>query len=144
MRSHQFTQTHPRPKAKRVGRGNAAGGGTTAGRGTKGQKARTGSNSNLPRTFIGGSTSLVQRLPKFKGFKSHQVKPVTLNVDKLTQHFAADTKITLVGLLEKGIISTKEALQGVKIVGGTKPTSFSFETDNPKLVVTKKLLASQK
>ncbi len=143
MRLHNLTSTHPKPKSRRVGRGNAAGGGTTAGRGTKGQKARTGANSNIPRTFIGGSTSLVQRLPKLKGFKSHAVKPVTVSARRLTNVFKPEETITLVALLEKGIISSSEALRGVKIVGGPGvQTAIKVEEGNSKLSVSKKLLAS--
>jgi len=142
MKLHSLTSTHPRPKAKRIGRGNSGHGGTTAGRGTKGQKARTGANSNIPRTFIGGSTSLVQRLPKFKGFKSHAVKPVSLSTRTLVKHYKKDEKVTLISLLEKGIISSAEAVQGIKIIGGIEKSTLTFEEGNAKLSVSKKLLAS--
>lgn len=56
---------------KRVGRGIAAGQGKTAGRGTKGQNSRTGS-SRRPG-FEGGQNPLMQRMPKLRGFNSHQV-----------------------------------------------------------------------
>ena len=143
MQLHNLTSTHPRPKANRVGRGNAGKGGTTAGRGTKGQKARTGANSNLPRTFTGGGTPNIQRMPKLKGFKSLNVKPVTVSIQRIAAQSKEGEVITLISLLEKGLISSKEALQGIKIVGstGTFP-KFAFEEGNPKLTVSKKLLAS--
>lgn len=53
---------------KRVGRGIAAGQGKTAGRGTKGQGSRTG--KKLRATFMGGQRSLVQAIPKARGFKT--------------------------------------------------------------------------
>ncbi len=53
---------------KRVGRGIAAGQGKTAGRGTKGQNSRTG--KKLRATFMGGQRSLVQAIPKARGFKT--------------------------------------------------------------------------
>lgn len=141
MRLHQLKTTHSRPKSRRVGRGNASGSGTTAGRGTKGQKARTG--FNLPRTFTGGGTPDVQRLPKLKGFKSRQIKPVTVSLRRVAAVFAENEEVTLLALLEKGLVSTSEALRGVKIVGaeGIKASAFKFEQDNPKLTFTKKLLA---
>lgn len=53
---------------KRVGRGISAGQGKTAGRGTKGQGSRTG--KKLRATFMGGQRSLVQAIPKARGFKT--------------------------------------------------------------------------
>lgn len=143
MRLHEISQTHARRTAKRVGRGNGSGRGTFAGRGVKGQKARTGANSNLPRTFIGGSTALMQRLPKLKGFTSHATKPVTVNIARIAQTFKIGEKVTLLALLEKGVISAREAEQGIKIVGASKnpEAKFTFDTENPKIAVTKKLLA---
>ncbi|MDR0397679.1 MAG: 50S ribosomal protein L15 [Candidatus Nomurabacteria bacterium] len=66
---------------KRVGRGISAGGGMTAGRGTKGQKARTG--KKLRATFSGGQKSLVQAIPKLKGFKSKRAKAEVVYLDHL-------------------------------------------------------------
>ncbi|HSI20634.1 MAG TPA: 50S ribosomal protein L15 [Verrucomicrobiae bacterium] len=143
MRLHDISETHAHRKSKRVGRGNGSGKGTFAGRGVKGQKARTGANSNIPRTFIGGSTTLIQRLPKLKGFKSAAVKPVTVNIARVVANYTDGDKVTLLSLLEKGIISAKEAAQGVKIVGasGEVTHKLTFDTENGKLSVTKKLLA---
>ncbi len=144
MRLHSISSTHARPKSRRVGRGNGSAHGTYAGRGVKGQKARTGANSNIPRTFIGGSTSLVQSLPKLKGFKSRATKPQTINSAMLTKHFAADETVTLIALMEKGIISSSEALRGVKIVGSSAKAShkLTFEEGNARLAISKQLLAS--
>ncbi|MDR0591438.1 MAG: 50S ribosomal protein L15 [Candidatus Nomurabacteria bacterium] len=66
---------------KRVGRGISAGGGKTAGRGTKGQKARTG--KKLRPTFAGGQKSLVQAIPKLKGFKTIRPKAEVVYLDHL-------------------------------------------------------------
>ncbi len=66
---------------KRVGRGIAAGQGKTAGRGTKGQKARTG--KKLRATFMGGSGSLMTRVPKARGFKSIKTPAQVVYVDHL-------------------------------------------------------------
>lgn len=141
MRLHELTSTHPRPKAKRLGRGNGSGKGNTSGRGNKGQKARSGANSNIPRTFIGGATPLIQRLPKLKGFKTRAIKPVTLNLARIQAVYKADETVTLLSLLEKGLISTKEALQGIKIVGvaGQEKHGLKFEEGNPKITLSKRL-----
>jgi large subunit ribosomal protein L15 len=142
MRLHEITSTHAKPRSQRVGRGNGSGRGTFAGRGVKGQKARSGGQKSIPRTFIGGSTSLIQRLPKLKGFKSHAEKPVAVNVARLAQVFKDGDAITIKSLLEKGVISASEALQGVRITGasGEVTHKFTYDTENPKLSVTKKLL----
>jgi large subunit ribosomal protein L15 len=66
---------------KRVGRGISAGGGKTAGRGTKGQNSRTG--KKLRPTFAGGQKSLVQAIPKLKGFKSIRPKAEVVYLDHL-------------------------------------------------------------
>lgn len=68
-------------KPRRLGRGIAAGQGKTAGRGTKGQKARTG--KKLRATFVGGSGSLVRRVPKARGFKSLRTSAQVVYLDNL-------------------------------------------------------------
>lgn len=141
MRQHQISQTHYHPKSKRIGRGISAGQGKTCGRGTKGQKARTGANSNIPRTFEGGPTGLVQRLPKLKGFKSHVIKPVAVSLSALDGAFEENEQISIISLIEKGIINDHEAEIGVKIIGGNKPLAkkFNFSQEDPKLSFTHKL-----
>jgi large subunit ribosomal protein L15 len=143
MRLHEIKQTHAHRKSKRLGRGNGSGKGTFSGRGVKGQKARTGANSNIPRTFIGGSTTLMQRLPKLKGFKSSATKPTAVNVARLAAVFKDGDTITLAALFEKGLVSATEVKQGVKIVGasGEVTAKFTYDTENKKLTVAKKLLA---
>ena len=143
MRLHELTKFHARKKATRVGRGISAGGGKTAGRGTKGQKSRTGANSNIPRTFDGGATSMIERLPKLKGFTSHRTKPFALNMSRLMAKYEDKAEVTLQNLLTNGIITPEDALRGVKIVGSSAKLekSFSFAKDNPKLTVSKKLAA---
>lgn len=141
MRLHELQTTTKKPSKSRVGRGISAGQGKTAGRGTKGQKSRTGANSNIPRTFEGAATGLIQRLPKLKGFKSHRIKPVTVNMARLVAVIDDKAHVTLTTLVEMGIINVKEAQQGVKIVGSSKEfeKTFTFDQEDPKLKVTKKL-----
>ena len=142
MRLHEITSTHEHKKSRRIGRGNGSGRGTFSGKGVKGQKARTGANSNIPRTFIGGSTSLIQTLPKFKGFKSLNTKPTTLNVFRLADFYEPGAEVTLISLIENGLVSPNEAKVGVKIVGSSAESpKYTFEQGNPLLTTTKKLLA---
>lgn len=69
-------------KKNRVGRGISAGQGKTAGRGTKGQGARTG--KKLRVTFMGGQRSLMQAVPKSKGFKSMRVPAQVVYLETLS------------------------------------------------------------
>jgi len=143
MKAHQITETHKRPQSDRVGRGNAAGQGNTSGRGSNGQKSRTGANSSLPRTFTGGGTTMMQRLPKIKGFKSHMVKPVGINIDSIAAVFEPQATVTLIGLLEKGLINANEAAKGIKVLGSAqgKVYQLKFDTEDQSLKLTAKLLA---
>lgn len=140
MRQHELTLTHLRKDKKRLGRGIAAGQGKTAGRGTKGQKSRTGANSNIPRTFEGGATPLVQRLPKLKGFTSHRVKPVALNVARLATHFENGATISIIDLVEHNLINKSDLVTGIKIVGATVSTNtYSFDTSDSRLTLSRRL-----
>jgi large subunit ribosomal protein L15 len=98
---------------KRVGRGIGSGKGKTSGRGTKGQKARTG--GNIRPGFEGGQLPLSQRLPKLRGFKSRNAKPITIPMD-LFNEYKNDIKIDLDFLVKKGIIKDKRT--PYKIVAG--------------------------
>ena len=135
MRQHELTSNAPKPTSRRVGRGISAGQGKTAGRGTKGQKSRTGANSNIPRTFEGGATPLIQRLPKKKGFTSHRVRLVTVNVARLPE---VEGTISLQWLVDNKVISATEAKRGVKAVG-ILVTPRTFDLADPKLKLSKSL-----
>lgn len=87
---------------KRVGRGISAGQGKTAGRGTKGQNARTG--KKLRATFMGGQGSLVQRIPKKRGFKSLRVPAQVVYTEQL-EALAGKTADNMT-LTEAGLIAT--------------------------------------
>ena len=95
-------QVSPNKGRKRVGRGISAGGGKTAGRGTKCQNSRTG--KKLGATFMGGQRSLVQAVPKAKGFKSIRVPAQVVYLDQLNGVKGAT--IDNVTLFEAGLIST--------------------------------------
>lgn len=57
----------PRPKRKRLGRGEASGVGKTSGKGHKGAKARAGYSRR--RYFAGGQMPIIRRIPK-RGFSN--------------------------------------------------------------------------
>ena len=87
---------------KRVGRGISAGQGKTAGRGTKGQGARTGHKKRA--IFQGGSRSLVQAVPKARGFKSKRPMTQVIYLDNLSQ--LKDKEVDNFLLAEEGFIKT--------------------------------------
>lgn len=123
--------------AKRLGRGLGSGKGKTAGRGTKGQKSRSG--YNIPRRFEGGQTSLIQRLPKQKGFKSRNPKPAVLNISVMEKKYHDGETVSFKTLKEKGLIF--DTRNGVKILGPGKLTKkLKFRDVN----LTKKLLENLK
>ena len=125
---------------KRVGRGISAGQGKTAGRGTKGQKSRTGHNK-MPASFMGGQRSIMQAVPKLKGFKSIHPKAQVVYLDNLNglkgkvDNFAlaearliatpyAKTKIVTRGELSAKIeletqFASKSAIEAIKKAGGS-------------------------
>ena len=106
---HQLEAAKNQAK-KRVGRGISGGQGKTAGRGTKGQKSRTG--KKLRATFMGGSRSLVQAVPKKRGFKSLRVPAQVIYLDQLAE-FANKTADNH-SLFEAGLISTP--YQSTKVI----------------------------
>jgi large subunit ribosomal protein L15 len=107
---------HPKSthRKKVVGRGLGTGHGTYSTRGGKGQTARTG-HSKMPAGFEGGRQPLVRQLPKSRGFKSLNDKPMAVSVSKLNV-FADGDMVNLKALQEKGIVKSTVSL--VKILGG--------------------------
>lgn len=101
MKYHELQATTNKDR-KRKGRGISAGQGKTAGRGTKGQGARTG--KKLGATFMGGQGSLVQRIPKKKGFTSKRVPAQAVYLNELTEVKGAS--IDNMKLYEAGLITT--------------------------------------
>ena len=87
---------------KRVGRGIAAGQGKTAGRGTKGQGARTG--KKLSASFTGGQLSLVQAIPKNRGFKSLRTPAQVVYMDHLNAF--KGKVVDNMSLFDAGLIAT--------------------------------------
>ncbi len=137
MKLHEVTAPY-RQNRKRVGRGLSAGQGKTAGRGTKGQRARTG--FNLPHRFEGGQSSLIQRLPKKRGFRSFATKPTTVRIDRVIERLAGK-KVTVAALLKASLINAAEAHMGkIKLVGAvTAKTTIKLG----KGITTTKALADK-
>jgi len=109
MKVHELNAT-PNRDRKRVGRGISAGQGKTAGRGTKGQNSRTG--KKLRATFMGGQGSLMQRIPKKKGFRSLRAPAQVVYTDRLA--VLAGKVADNMTLAEAGLISTP--YHAVKII----------------------------
>lgn len=117
-------QATPNSSKKRVGRGISAGQGKTAGRGTKGQNSRTG--KKLRPTFMGGQGSLVQRIPKKKGFRSLRVPAQVVYLEQLNSLTGKVADNTT--LYEAGLIATP--FHAVKIITRgelTKPLTVSVQ-----------------
>lgn len=107
MKYHEIS-TNTTKKAKRVGRGIAAGQGKTAGRGTKGQMSRAGS-SRKPG-FEGGQNPLMQRLPKLRGFKTYKAKAevvYTGHLDDLSGKTVDTTVLAEAGIITSPFVNVK-------------------------------------
>ncbi len=127
----QLHQLQPKTKSrnkKRIGRGGKRG--TYSGRGQKGQSSRAG------RKIRPAQRDLIQRLPKFRGFrnKSLNSKPVIINIGDLEKKLKGDI-INRQTLLEAGLI--KKSDKQIKILGkGDFKKSFQIENG---VKVSKKL-----
>jgi large subunit ribosomal protein L15 len=102
-------------KARRLGRGNASKG-NYSGKGHKGQKARSG--KSVRPFFEGGQTSIVQRMPKAKGFKRYYKLVDTYAVVNVS---ALDTNQNITGEVTKATLKAagyiKNVSEMVKILG---------------------------
>jgi len=102
---------------KRRGLGPASGLGGTAGRGHKGQRARSGSGSKVPRWFEGGQMPIQRRLPK-RGF---------------TNFTRVEYQVVNVGALErfgKGEAVNKETLRAKRLIDrGDMPVKLLGDGD---------------
>jgi len=89
-------------KRKRVGRGGSLGG--TSGKGHKGQKARSGSGSELRPYFEGGQMPLSRRLPA-RGFTNSFKKDIrVVNLKDLQSKFAEGDTVNRETLIKSGLI----------------------------------------
>ena len=145
---NSFSKTKPFNKT-RLGRGIGSGKGKTCGKGTKGQKARSGVSI---KSFEGGQTSLIRRLPK-RGFNSKK------NANAIIIHISDIAEITkkmdlskddVINLdLLKSLNYAKKHITSVKAILSSKDTKELLpKLDNIKISLNaysqeaKKLLES--
>ena len=106
-------------KRKRVGRGGDLGG--TSGKGHKGQRARSGSGSELRPFFEGGQMPLPRRLPA-RGFTNSFKKEVkVINLKDLQSKFADGDVVNREALIKSGLIKGQGKYR-VKILGNGELT----------------------
>lgn len=98
-------------KKRRIGRGGKKG--TYSGRGMKGQKSRSGANVNP--IFEGGRSTLIEHLPKIRGFKSHRPKNQVVDLAHLEKYFADGDTVNPQSLLAKKLIDNIKT--PIKILG---------------------------
>lgn len=108
-------QLRPKPNSqrrrRRVGRGNASRG-TYSGRGAKGQRSRTGGTRGIIRRSL---KSLLERVPKQRGFQSRHAKMAVVNLDVLERQAKGVAVVTPGWMVSSGLIAT--AADGVKVLG---------------------------
>lgn len=122
---------------KRVGRGLGSGKGKTGGRGQKGQKAR----GKVAASFIGGSLPLYKKLPFKRGWGNAKagIKPIVLSLSSLNV-FKAKSKVGLESLIERGLVSEKEAKKkGVKILNKGE-LKVALEINLPVSIAVKEIV----
>lgn len=112
MQIHEL-KVKPKKSRKRIGRGGKRG--TYSGKGNKGQKARSG--GNVDPLFQGGSTSLMKRLKKVRGFKAIVPKKNILNLNTIDEQFEDGSVVNFETLVEKKIFRKSEIKNGVKVLG---------------------------
>ncbi|MBI4093281.1 MAG: 50S ribosomal protein L15 [Candidatus Kerfeldbacteria bacterium] len=111
-----------RPRRRRVGRGNASRG-TYSGRGLKGQRSRSGGRRGMIRRSL---RSLMERVPKVRGFRSRRIKYTTVGLDILDRSFKNGEVVTPTILVQRGIIQS--ARRGLKVLGnGTLSKSLTVQ-----------------
>ncbi len=104
MQIHQL-KVKSQKKKRRLGRGGKKG--TYSGRGMKGQKSRSGGNVNP--IFEGGRSTLIEHLPKKRGFTSMFPKSQVVGLSTLEKIFNAGDTVTPAVLLQKGLIGNIKA-----------------------------------
>lgn len=114
-------------KRKRVGRGGSRGG--TSGRGHKGQRARSGSRSELKPFFEGGQMPLSRRLP-CRGFTNIFKKEYCLiGLKDLEARFDADAVVDKKALREKGLIKSRKTPLVKILSNGTLSKKLTVHAD---------------
>lgn len=120
MKLNELKNLTNKSRGKRLGRGRSSGKGKTSTRGSKGQKSRTG--FNIPNRFEGGQVSLIQRMPKKRGFKPKSNKPIAISIDRILNKITDQKEITYKLLVELKII--KNLKQRVKLIGSSKQSNL--------------------
>jgi len=121
MQIHQL-KIKPKKSRKRIGRGGKKG--TYSGRGMKGQKSRSGAKINP--IFEGGRSTLIEHLPKMRGFKSIYPKNQIVNLEKISKFFSDGDVVNPQTLREKRLI--RKIKMPVKILGSGEITKkITFE-----------------
>jgi len=115
MQIHQLRVKNQKPK-RRIGRGGKKG--TYSGRGVKGQKSRSGVKINP--IFEGGRSTLIEHLPKMRGFKSIYPKNQIVSLEKLDKYFKDGDVVSPITLREKRLI--RKIKVPVKILGSGEIT----------------------
>ena len=104
MQIHQLKIKKSKSR-KKIGRGGKKG--TYSGRGMKGQKSRSGGNVNP--IFEGGRSTLIEHLPKKRGFTSMFTKNQIVGLATLEKIFDAGDTVTTAVLLQKGLVGNIKA-----------------------------------
>lgn len=128
MKLHSLVRSKGlKDKLDRRGRGNGSGRGNTSWRGNNGQKSRSG--HSMKPFFEGGQTSIVQRMPKHRGFKRYYKlvnEVAVVNLASLQNDERVSTLVTKQVLVELGYIHSSAEV--VKILGnGELSKALSFE-----------------
>lgn len=105
-----------RHSSRRVGRGNGSRG-SYSGRGAKGQRSRTGGTRGIIRRSM---RSLMERVPKQRGFRSLTAKAAVVNLQDLARVFKANAVVDMQALVGKGLIRLSQTR--VKVLGNGKLT----------------------
>ena len=111
MQIHNLKRQHKNKKDRIVGRGGKHA--KTSGRGGKGQTARAG-NKRRPEL-----RDIIKKLPKNRGyqFKSFEVKPIGISLDKIAIAFPKGGEVNPESLLKLKIIKKRKGwLPKVKIL----------------------------
>jgi large subunit ribosomal protein L15 len=119
MKLEKLVKLVETPK-RRLGQGHGSGWVKTSGRGTKGQNAR----SSRSLSFEGGALPLKKRLPFLRGKNKNKVigmLPAIINLEALNT-LPKDSTVTADLLVKNGIVSAKDAKDGIKILGNGKLT----------------------
>jgi large subunit ribosomal protein L15 len=125
MQIHNLKRNHKNKKDRIVGRGGKHA--KTSGRGGKGQTARAG-NKRRPEL-----RDIIKKLPKNRGyqFKSFQVKPVGISLDRILGAYPKGGSVDPASLLALGIIKKKKGfLPKIKILNSSGDFAIKVKVSN--------------